>query len=77
MIDVEKYFKKSDLLPAIVQEDGTGEVLMLAYMNRQGQPYVSIHSRFFQIRMQFQVRHRQPAWLLKNRLLKGVPVLNL
>ena len=27
MIDVEKYFKKSDLLPAIVQEDGTGEVL--------------------------------------------------
>ena len=34
MIDVEKYFKKSDLLPAIVQEDGTGEVLMLAYMNR-------------------------------------------
>ena len=35
MIDVEKYFKKSDLLPAIVQEDGTGEVLMLAYMNRE------------------------------------------
>ena len=35
MIDVEKYFKKSDLLPAIVQEESTGEVLMLAYMNRE------------------------------------------
>ena len=35
MIDVEKYFKKCDLLPAIVQEEGTGEVLMLAYMNRE------------------------------------------
>ncbi len=35
MIDVEKYFKKSDLLPAIIQEDSTGEVLMLAYMNRE------------------------------------------
>ena len=35
MIDIEKYFKKSDLLPAIVQEEGTGEVLMLAYMNRE------------------------------------------
>ncbi|MDD3692687.1 MAG: phosphoribosyl-AMP cyclohydrolase [Oscillospiraceae bacterium] len=27
-------FKKSDLIPTIVQEDSTGEVLMLAYMNR-------------------------------------------
>ncbi len=35
MTDVEKYFKKSDLIPAIVQEDSTGEVLMLAYMSRQ------------------------------------------
>lgn len=35
MIDVEKYFKKSDLLPAVIQEDSTGEVLMLAYMNRE------------------------------------------
>ena len=35
MIDIEKYFKKSDLLPAIVQEESTGEVLMLAYMNRE------------------------------------------
>ncbi|MGN1123683.1 MAG: phosphoribosyl-AMP cyclohydrolase [Eubacterium sp.] len=35
MIDVERYFKKGDLLPAIVQEESTGEVLMLAYMNRE------------------------------------------
>ena len=27
MIDIENYFKKSDLLPAIVQEKDTGEVL--------------------------------------------------
>ena len=32
---LEKYFQKSDLIPAVVQEYGTGEVLMLAYMNRE------------------------------------------
>ena len=32
---LEDYFQKAELLPAIVQEDGTGEVLMLAYMNRE------------------------------------------
>lgn len=35
MFDVEKYFKKSDLIPAIIQEDSTNQVLMLAYMNRE------------------------------------------
>ena len=35
MIDMENYFKKSELLPAIIQEKDTGEVLMLAYMNRE------------------------------------------
>ena len=34
-IDIEKFFKKGDLIPAIVQEVGTGDVLMLAYMNRE------------------------------------------
>ncbi len=34
-MDIEKYFKKSELIPAIIQEDSTGEVLMLAYMNRE------------------------------------------
>ncbi len=31
---LDRFFVKSDLLPAIVQEAGTGQVLMLAYMNR-------------------------------------------
>ena len=35
MIDLNKYFKKDELIPAVVQEDSTGEVLMLAYMNRE------------------------------------------
>ena len=35
MIDLDKYFKKGELIPAVVQEDSTGEVLMLAYMNRE------------------------------------------
>lgn len=34
-MEIEKFFKKSDLIPAIVQEAATGEVLMLAYMNRE------------------------------------------
>ena len=29
------YAAKADLTPAIVQEESTGEVLMLAYMNRE------------------------------------------
>ncbi len=32
---LDRFFQKSNLLPAIVQEDETGEVLMLAYMNRE------------------------------------------
>ncbi len=34
-MELDKYFKKSELIPAIIQEDKTGEVLMLAYMNRE------------------------------------------
>ena len=33
--DMDAYFRKAELLPAIVQEHGTGEVLMLAYMSRE------------------------------------------
>lgn len=33
-MDLERYFKKGDLIPAIVVEHATREVLMLAYMNR-------------------------------------------
>ena len=34
-MDLDKYFQKGELIPAIIQEVGTGEVLMLAYMNRE------------------------------------------
>lgn len=34
-MDIKKFFQKSALLPVIVQEKGTGEVLMLAYMNEE------------------------------------------
>lgn len=33
--DIERFFQKSELLPAIVQEEATRQVLMLAYMNRE------------------------------------------
>jgi phosphoribosyl-AMP cyclohydrolase len=32
---LDQYFVKSELIPAIVVEDQTNEVLMLAYMNRE------------------------------------------
>lgn len=34
-MDIEQYFKKAELIPAVVQEKSTGQVLMLAYMNRE------------------------------------------
>ncbi len=34
-MDTEKYFAKSELIPTIIQEKSTGQVLMLAYMNRE------------------------------------------
>ena len=34
-MDLERYFAKADLIPAIVVEKKNGEVLMLAYMNRE------------------------------------------
>ena len=33
--ELERIFEISDLVPAIVQNEETGEVLMLAYMNRE------------------------------------------
>lgn len=33
--NLDKYFVKGELIPAIVQEKSTGEVLMLAYMNKK------------------------------------------
>ncbi len=34
-MELKQYFVKSDLIPAIVVEESTGQVLMLAYMNRE------------------------------------------
>ena len=34
-LDLEPYFVKADLIPAIVVEDSNDTVLMLAYMNRE------------------------------------------
>ncbi|MCL1832048.1 MAG: phosphoribosyl-AMP cyclohydrolase [Oscillospiraceae bacterium] len=33
--DLDKLFAKSELIPAIVQDNDNGQVLMLAYMNRE------------------------------------------
>lgn len=33
--DLEQYFAKGELIPAVVQEASTGQVLMLAYMNQK------------------------------------------
>ena len=33
--NLKRFFRKAELIPAIVQQAGTGEVLMLAYMNRE------------------------------------------
>ena len=35
ILDLERFFRKGELIPAVVQEQSTGEVLMLAYMNRE------------------------------------------
>ncbi len=34
-MELEQYFQKSELIPAIVYEASTKEVLMLAYMNKE------------------------------------------
>lgn len=34
-MNLDIYFQKGELIPAIITEHGTGEVLMLAYMNRE------------------------------------------
>ncbi len=34
-MDLDCYFQKGELIPAIVQEASTGQVLMLAYMNKE------------------------------------------
>ena len=55
---LEDYFQKAELLPAIVQEDRTGEVLMLAYMNRE-----SLRVSLERGLTCFWSRSRQELWL--------------
>ena len=57
MVDFEQYFKKSELVPAIVQEKDTGEVLMLAYMNPE-----SLQKTFETAYTWFYSRSRQELW---------------
>ena len=54
---IEDYFQKADLLPAIVQDRKTGEVLMLAYMNRE-----SMRKTFETGYTWFYSRSRQELW---------------
>ena len=54
---IEDYFQKADLLPAIVQERSTGQVLMLAYMNRE-----SMRKTFETGYTWFYSRSRQELW---------------
>lgn len=56
-MDFDKFFKKGELIPAIVQEKSTGEVLMLAYMNRE-----SMQKTFETGYTWFYSRSRQELW---------------
>ena len=56
-IDFDKFFVKSDLIPAIIQEKSTGEVLMLAYMNKE-----SMKKTFETGYTWFWSRSRQELW---------------
>lgn len=54
---IDDYFKKSELIPAVVQERSTGQVLMLAYMNRE-----SMQKTFETGYTWFWSRSRQELW---------------
>ena len=56
-MDLEKYFKKADLIPAVVTDVENGEVLMLAYMNRE-----SLQKTFETGYTWFWSRSRQELW---------------
>ena len=40
-MDLDRYFKKGELIPAIIQEESTGQVLMLGYMNKESRQRTS------------------------------------
>lgn len=55
--DLERYFQKSELVPAIVQDNSTNEVLMLAYMNKE-----SLRKTIETNRTWFYSRSRKSLW---------------
>ena len=57
MIDYDSFFKKSELIPAIIQDAENGEVLMLAYMNE-----VSLEKTVTEGTTWFYSRSRQSLW---------------
>ena len=56
-MDLKDFFQKAPLIPAIIQEDKTGEVLMLAYMNE-----VSLAKTIETGYTWFYSRSRQKLW---------------
>ena len=56
-MNFDKFFVKSELIPAIIQEKSTGQVLMLAYMNRE-----SMQKTFETGYTWFYSRSRQELW---------------
>ena len=57
MQPLSRYFKKSSLVPAIVQDARSGEVLMLAYMNEE-----SLQATLDTGETVFWSRSRQTLW---------------
>ena len=56
-MDLERLFEKGELIPAIVQQAGTNEVLMLAYMNEE-----ALRRTLSTGRTWFYSRSRQAMW---------------
>ena len=56
-MNLDRYFQQGELIPAIVQEAETGEVLILAYMNRE-----SLQKTFETGYTWFYSRSRQELW---------------
>ena len=55
--ELDRYFQKSDLIPAVIQEAETDQVLMLAYMNRE-----SLRKTLETGQTWFYSRSRQELW---------------
>ena len=74
--NLDKYFVKSDLIPAIIQEKSTGEVLMVAWMNKESMAKTLETGYTW-----FWSRSRQELWnkvqhqAIFKRLLKFIPIV--